>query len=61
LTLTEIETKENGNKNFDISPDHKIGVDASWNHNYEIDMNKSYLVIEDSIISNAIMYYATKD
>jgi hypothetical protein len=24
-------------------------------------MNKSYLVIEDSIISNAIMYYATKD
>lgn len=61
LTLTEIETKEMEWKTFDISPNHKIGVDDSWNpHNYEIDMNKSYLVIEDSIISNAIMYYATK-
>lgn len=61
LTLTEIETKEKEWKTFDITPNHKIGIDDSWNsHNYEIDINKSYLVIEDSIISNSIMYYATK-
>jgi hypothetical protein len=36
LTLTEIEIKEMEWKTFDISPDHKIGVDG-WNpHNYEI-------------------------
>lgn len=61
LTLTEIETKEKEWKTFDISPNHKIDVDNSWNpHNYEIDINKSYLVVEDTIISNLIMYYVTK-
>lgn len=61
LTLSEIQTMEKEWKTFDITPNHKIGVDDSWNpHNYEIDINKSYVVIEDSTISNAIMYYATK-
>lgn len=61
LTLTEIETKEKEWRTFDITPNHEIGIDDNWNpHNYEIDINKSYFVIEDSIISNAIMYYATK-
>jgi adenylate cyclase class IV len=61
LTLAEIQIMEKEWKTFDITPNHKIGIDDSWNpHNYEIDINKSYLIIEDAIISNAIMYYATK-
>jgi len=61
LTLTEIEEKEKEWKSFDITPNHKIGIDESWNpYKYDIDINKSYLVVEDSIISNSIMYYATK-
>jgi hypothetical protein len=62
LTLAEIESKEKEWKTFDITPNHKIGIGDSWNpNNYEIDINKSYLVVEDSIISNSIMYYATKE
>lgn len=61
LTLTEIKSKEEEWKTFDITPNHKIGIGDSWNPNqYVIDINKSYLVVEDSIISNSIMYYATK-
>lgn len=61
LTLKEIESKENEWNTFDITPNHKIGIGDSWNPNkYDIDINKSYLVVEDSIISNSIMYYATK-
>jgi hypothetical protein len=61
LTLTEIEAKEREWKSFDVTPNHKIGIGESWNpNNYPIDINKSYLVVEDSIISNSIMYYATK-
>jgi hypothetical protein len=61
LTLTEIESKEKEWKTFDITPNHKIGIGESWNpNNYDIDINQSYLVVEDSIISNSIMYYATK-
>jgi len=61
LSLTEIESKEKKWKTFDITPNHKIGIDESWNpYKYDIDINKSYLVVEDSIISNSIMYYATK-
>ena len=61
LTLTDIEEKEKEWKSFDITPNHKIGIGESWNpNNYAIDINKSYLVVEDSIISNSIMYFATK-
>ena len=61
LTLTDIEAKEKEWKSFDITPNHKIGIDESWNpNNYAIDINKSYLIVEDSIISNSIMYYATR-
>lgn len=61
LTLEEIQIMEKEWKTFEITPNHKIGIDDNWNpHNYEIDINKSYLIIEDKIISNAIMYYATK-
>lgn len=62
LTLTDIESKEKVWKTFDITPNHKIGIDYSWNPNeFDIDINKSYLIVEDSIISNSIMYYATKN
>lgn len=61
LTLEEIQIMEKEWKTFEITPNHKIGIDDNWNpHNYEIDINKSYLIVEDSIISNSIMYYATK-
>lgn len=61
LPLTKVESKEKEWKTFDITPNHKIGIGDSWNpKKYDIDINKSYLVVEDSIISNSIMYYATK-
>ena len=61
LPLTKVELKEKEWKTFDITPNHKIGIGDSWNpKKYDIDINKSYLVVEDSIISNSIMYYATK-
>ncbi|KXX71368.1 hypothetical protein [Flammeovirga sp. SJP92] len=61
LPLTKVESKEKEWKTFDITPNHKIGIGDSWNpRKYDIDINKSYLVVEDSIISNSIMYYATK-
>jgi hypothetical protein len=61
LELSKIDSDEQIWGSFDITPNHKIGIDDSWNtNNYDIDINKSYLVIEDSIISNSIMYYATK-
>lgn len=62
LTLTEVETKEKELQTFDISPNYIISVDDYSNpHKYEIDINKSYLIVEDSIVSNVIMYYATKN
>lgn len=61
LSLTKVESKEKEWKTFDISPNHKIGLGDSWNPNkHDIDINKSYLVVEDSVISNKIMYYASK-
>ncbi|WGF94028.1 hypothetical protein [Aequorivita marisscotiae] len=61
LSLTKVESKEKEWKTFDITPNHKIGIGDSWNpRKYDIDINKSYLIVEDSIISNSIMYYATK-
>lgn len=62
LTLTQIESEENKWKSFDITPNHKMGIGASWNlNNYVIDTNKAYLVVEDTIISNSVMYFATKE
>lgn len=61
LSLTEIESKEQAWGTFDITPNHNIGIGESMNpNNYIINANKSYLIVEDSIISNSIMYYATK-
>ena len=63
LRLTEIDSLEQKWGTFDITPTYKIGISESYYPNpnkYELDTCKSYLVQEDSIISNAITYYSTK-
>ncbi|CAM4137622.1 MULTISPECIES: hypothetical protein [Flavobacterium] len=62
LTLSSIDDKEQTWKTFDITPAHLIGIDDKWNpNNFTIDQNRSYLIREDSIISNEIMYYGSKE
>lgn len=62
LELSKIDSKEQAWGSFDITPNHNIGVGDSWNpNNYSIDTCKSYLVKENSIYSNSIMYYGTKE
>ncbi len=62
LEFSSIDSKEQSWGSFDITPNHKIGIGDCWNPNkYVIDTCKSFLIKEDSIISNSIMYYATKD
>lgn len=63
LQLKEIDFKENKWGSFDITPNHKIGISESYYPNpnkYKLDTFKSYLVKEDSLISNSIIYYSTK-
>lgn len=62
LEIRTIDSKEHTWGSFDISPNHHISVGNEWNpNNYKIDTCTSYLVKEDSIFSNSIMYYGTKD
>lgn len=62
LELNKIESKEQVWGSFDITPNHNISIGNSWNpNNYTIDTCRSYLIKEDSIISNSIMYYTTKE
>ncbi len=62
LTLNKTDLKEKAWGSFDITPNHNIGIGDSWNPNkYIIDTCKSYLIKEDSFISNSIIYYATKE
>ena len=62
LEISTIDSKEQAWGSFDISPNHHISVGNDWNpNNYKIDTCRSYLVKEDSIFSNSIMYYGTKD
>lgn len=61
LEISTIDSKEQNWGSFDISPNHHISVGNEWNpNNYTIDTCRSYLVKEDSIFSNSIMYYGTK-
>ena len=63
LQLSKIDSLEQKWGTLDITPTHKIGIDESSYPNpnkYELDTCKSYLVQEDSLISNAIIYYSTK-
>ncbi|MFV0483738.1 MAG: hypothetical protein ACK5MG_06560 [Bacteroidales bacterium] len=62
LKLHYIDSIEQVYNNFDITPNHKMGISKSLNpNNYTIDTCKSYLVKEDSVISNTVVYYATKE
>ena len=64
LQIKRIALEESKWKSFDITPNHKISIDESYYPNpnkYKIDTWKSYLIQEDSLISNSIMYYATKE
>ena len=64
LQLNKVDLEENKWGSFDITPNHKIGISESYYPNpnkYEIDAYKSYLIQEDSLISNSIRYYATKE
>ena len=63
LQLSKIDSLEQKWGAFDITPNHRIGISESSYPNpnkYELDTCKSYLVQEDSLISNAIIYFSTK-
>ncbi len=62
LELREIDLKEQSWGSFDITPNHNVGIGDEWNpKNDKIDTCRSYLVKEDSIFSNSIMYFGTKE
>ncbi|MCF8298697.1 MAG: hypothetical protein K9J13_14205 [Saprospiraceae bacterium] len=62
LDLSKIDSKEKSWGSFDITPNHNITIGITPNSNiYTIDTCRSYLVKEDSIFSNSIMYYGIKD
>lgn len=64
LQLKEIDLAEQKWGSFDITPTHKIGIGECYYPNlnkYALDIAKSYLIQEDSLISNSIIYYATKE
>lgn len=61
LELSSIDSKEKSWESFDITPNHHISIGNEWNsNNYTIDTCRSYMIKEDSIFSNSIMYYGTK-
>lgn len=61
LKLENVEAKELSWGSFDITPNHVIGIDNAWNpKRYPIDKNKSFLLQEDSVIKNSVLYFGTK-
>ena len=61
LQLKDVDSAEREWGTFDITPNHKMGVGDSWGTNkYSIDTCRAYLIQEDTLISNDIIYYATK-
>jgi hypothetical protein len=62
LTFNNIEGKEKEWGSFDVSPTHIIRPDDSRNaKNHTIDICKSYITDEDSLISQSILYFGTKE
>lgn len=62
LKLSEIDSNEYSWGSFDITPNHDVGVGDEWNpQKHTIDTCRSYLIKEDSIFSNSIMYFGTKE
>jgi len=61
LQLKDVISAEHNWGSFDITPNYVLGIGDSWNPNkYTIDAGKSYLIEEDSLISNSIDYFASK-
>ena len=64
LQLKNIDLSEQSWETFDITPNHKIGIGTDLYpnlNNYKLDTLKSYLIEEDSLISNSIVYYTTQE
>lgn len=63
LKLKKVESEENKWKTYNNTPNHIVGLgDNSWNtKKYTIDDLKSFLIQEDSYISNTTEYYGTKE
>lgn len=61
LKLKDVEKHELSWDGFDITPNHVIYIDNAWNpQNHPIDINKAFLIEEDSVISNSVLYFGTK-
>ncbi len=62
LKIDAIDIKEQTWGSFDITPNHDVSAGNNMNpNNYTIDTCRAYLVQEDSIFSNSIMYFGTKE
>jgi hypothetical protein len=61
LNLNVSDSLEQTWGSFDITPNHQVSMIPRWNpNNFTIDTCRSFLIKEDSIISNSVMYWATK-
>lgn len=63
LKIEHIDVKEQQWGTFDITPNHRIGISEFYYPNpngFELDTSRSYLIQEDSVISNLVRYYATR-
>ena len=63
LKLKTVESEENKWKTYNNTPNHNVGIGGdSWNcKKFTIDAFKSFLIQEDSYISNTTEYYGTKE
>jgi len=64
LTIEEMNATELMWGSFDITPNHKIGISESYYPNpnkFPLDTATSYLLREDSLISNSVIYYASSN
>jgi hypothetical protein len=64
LTIEEMDATELRWGSFDITPNHKIGIAESYYpnpNNFPLDTATSYLLREDSLISNSVIYYASSN
>jgi len=62
LQLNKVEQEEKKRESYENTPDHFVGIGDSWNpKKYTIDVYKSFLIQEDSLISYTTEYFATKE
>ena len=61
LQLKRVEQEEKHWNSYENTPNHSVGIGDSWNpKKYSIDIFKSFLIKEDSLISYTTEYFATK-